>query len=87
MDLSWKAYCAVEGTGYGRIDIRMDKATGKLYVLEGNAQCGLSEDENYSSIGAIVRLSNQPYAGLILHILQDAMQRHHQKQKKTVAVR
>lgn len=87
MDLSWKAYCAVEGTGYGRIDIRMDKATGKLYVLEVNAQCGLSEDENYTSIGAIVRLSNQPYAGLILHILQDAMQRHHQKQKKKVAVR
>jgi D-alanine-D-alanine ligase len=87
MDLSWKAYCAVEGTGYGRIDIRMDKATGKLYVLEVNAQCGLSEDENYTSIGAIVRLSNQSYAGLILHILYDAMQRHYKKQKKTVAVR
>ena len=87
MDLSWKAYCAVGGTGYGRIDIRMDKATGKLYVLEVNAQCGLSEDENYTSIGAIVRLSNQSYSGLILHILQDAMQRHHKKQKKAVAVR
>ena len=87
MDLSWKAYCAVEGTGYGRIDIRMDKATGKLYVLEVNAQCGLSEDENYTSIGAIVRLSNQSYTGLILHILHDAMQRHYKKQKKTVAVR
>ncbi len=87
MDLSWKAYCAVEGTGYGRIDIRMDKASGKLYVLEVNAQCGLSEDENYTSIGAIVRLSNQPYSGLILHILQDAIQRHYKKQKKTVAVR
>ncbi len=87
MDLSWKAYCAVGGTGYGRIDIRMDKATGKLYVLEVNAQCGLSEDENYTSIGAIVRLSNQSYTGLILHILQDAVQRHHKKQKKAVAVR
>ncbi|HLP35701.1 hypothetical protein [Lacibacter sp.] len=87
MDLSWKAYCAVGGTGYGRIDIRMDKATGKLYVLEVNAQCGLSEDENYTSIGAIVRLSNQSYSGLVLHILQDAMQRHHKKQKKAVAVR
>ena len=87
MDLSWKAYCAVGGTGYGRVDIRMDKATGKMYVLEVNAQCGLSEDENYTSIGAIVRLSNQSYTGLILHILQDAMQRHKQKQKKAVAVR
>ncbi len=87
MDLSWKAYCAVRGTGYGRVDIRMDKTTGKMYVLEVNAQCGLSEDENYTSIGAIVRLSNQPYSGLILHILKDALQRHHHKQKKAVAVR
>ena len=86
MDLSWKAYCAVGGTGYGRVDIRMDKATGKMYVLEVNAQCGLSDDENYTSIGAIVRLSNQSYTGLILHILQDAMQRHKQNQKKAVAV-
>ncbi len=87
MDLSWKAYCAVSGTGYGRVDIRMDKTTGKLYVLEVNAQCGLSEDENYTSIGAIVRLGNERYSNLILHILQDAMQRHQQKQKKAVAVR
>ncbi len=87
MDLSWKAYVAVGGTGYGRVDIRMDKTTGRMYVLEVNAQCGLSEDENYTSIGAIVRLSNQSYSSLILHILQDAMQRHKQKQKKAVLVR
>jgi D-alanine-D-alanine ligase len=87
MDLSWKAYCAVGGTGYGRIDIRMDQATGKMYVLEVNAQCGLSEDENYTSIGAIVRLSNQTYSNLILHILQDALQRSRQRKKKAVAVR
>jgi D-alanine-D-alanine ligase len=87
MDLSWKAYCAVGGTGYGRVDIRMDKETGKLYVLEVNAQCGLSEDENYTSIGAIVRLGNETYSNLILHILQDALQRHTVKQRKPVAVR
>ncbi len=39
--------------GYGRLDIRMDRQTGKMYVLEVNAQCGLSEDEDYTSIGAI----------------------------------
>jgi len=87
MDLSWKAYCVVGGTGYGRVDIRMDKTTGKLYVLEVNAQCGLSEDENYTSIGAIVRLGNERYSNLILHILQDALQRHTVKQRKPVAVR
>ena len=53
--ISLDAYIAVGGTGYGRLDIRMDTNTGKLYMLEVNAQCGLSEDEDYTSIGAIFR--------------------------------
>jgi D-alanine-D-alanine ligase len=71
--LSIDAYCAVEGTGYGRVDIRMDKETGKLYVLEVNAQCGLSEDENYTSIGAMVRLGNISFAGMIGDIIENAL--------------
>jgi D-alanine-D-alanine ligase len=31
--LSWDAFCAVKGKGYTRVDLRMDKQTGKLYVL------------------------------------------------------
>lgn len=76
--LSWEAYCAVEGTGYGRIDLRMDGATGQLYVLEVNAQCGLSEDENYTSIGAILRLSGQSFADMVAAVLQDALDRNPQ---------
>ncbi|HMP86985.1 MAG TPA: hypothetical protein PKE63_06885 [Lacibacter sp.] len=76
-DLSWAAYCAVEGTGYGRVDLRQDEQSGTLYVLEVNAQCGLSEDENYTSIGAIARLGKHNYADMILHILQDALLRHY----------
>ena len=53
--LSWDAYAAVGGHGYGRVDLRMDAATGEMHVLEVNAQCGLSEDENYTSFGAILR--------------------------------
>ncbi len=71
--LSIKAFCAVEGTGYGRIDIRMDKETGKLYVLEVNAQCGLSEDENYTSIGAMVRLGKHSYSYMIKDIIENAI--------------
>ena len=83
--LSWQAYCAVEGTGYGRVDVRMDKETGQLFVLEVNAQCGLSEDENFTSIGAIARLGQHSYAGMIAHILQDALQRHYHPQQQTAA--
>jgi D-alanine-D-alanine ligase len=72
--LSIDAYCAVFGTGYGRIDIRMDKATGKMYVLEVNAQCGLSEDENHTSIGAMVRLGKDRFSDMLGAIIENALQ-------------
>ena len=72
--LSIDAYCSVHGTGYGRIDIRMDKETGKMYVLEVNAQCGLSEDENYTSIGAMVRLGNENFSDMLRAIIENALQ-------------
>ncbi|HTJ14305.1 MAG TPA: hypothetical protein VL547_19835 [Dinghuibacter sp.] len=72
--VSLQAYRAVRGTGYGRVDLRMDPA-GQLRVLEVNAQCGLSEDENYTSIGAIIRLSGVTYASLVAEILLDGLNR------------
>ncbi len=73
--LSWDAYCATKGKGYTRVDIRMDETTGKLYVLEVNAQCGISEDEDFTSIGAILRLGGKTFSQLIMEILNDAFVR------------
>lgn len=73
--ISWDAYVACKGTGYTRVDVRMDSATKKLYVLEVNAQCGLSEDEDFTSIGAILRVSNTSFASLIVEIINDAFLR------------
>ena len=73
--ISWDAYVATKGKGYTRVDLRMDKDTGKIYVLEVNAQCGLSDDEDYTSIGAILRLSGKTFTQLIVAILNDAYQR------------
>src|SRR5687767_7086163 len=73
--ISLEAYIAVGGMGYGRLDIRMDKNTGKLYMLEVNAQCGLSEDEDYTSIGAILRYADKTFSELIRMIIQDAFTR------------
>jgi D-alanine-D-alanine ligase len=67
--LAWDAYGSVGGSGYGRVDIRQDASTGELYVLEVNAQCGLSEDENYTSIGAILRFADTGFDTLIDDIL------------------
>lgn len=73
--LSLEAYAAVGGTGYGRLDLRLDQASGLLYVLEVNAQCGLSDDEDYTSIGAILRFGDNSFTDLVLQVLQDAFSR------------
>lgn len=75
--LSWDAFAALRGTGYTRIDLRMDKETGKLFVLEANAQCGISEDEDYTSIGAILKVSGKSFAELVTEIIADAIDRQH----------
>jgi D-alanine-D-alanine ligase len=43
-----------------------------LYVLEVNAQCGLSEDENFTSIGAILKVNGTSFKEMIVEVLQDA---------------
>ena len=96
--LSLDAYKACGGKGYTRIDIRQDANTGKLYMLEANAQCGLSEDEDYTSIGAILKASNVSFTEIIAEILKDALRRSVVKEtavkkvklvksKKTVSVK
>jgi D-alanine-D-alanine ligase len=79
--LSLDAYIATGGTGYTRVDIRMDQSTKNLYVLEVNAQCGLSEDENYTSIGAILRMSGISFTELIVAVINDAFRRKEIKLK------
>ncbi|MEO5905632.1 MAG: hypothetical protein ABIQ11_02825, partial [Saprospiraceae bacterium] len=81
--LSWDAYVAVRGCGYTRVDVRMDKKTRKLHVLEVNAQCGLSEDENYTSTGAILRVSKVSFTELVADIIRDALYRHTAKELVT----
>ncbi|MEP7195964.1 MAG: hypothetical protein ABI851_05550 [Saprospiraceae bacterium] len=71
--LSIDSYIALRGTGYTRIDIRMDSNDKTMYVLEANAQCGLSEDENYTSIGAILRVNNKKFSELISEIMNEAI--------------
>ena len=53
--------------------VRMDRETGLLYVLEVNAQCGLSEDENYTSIGAILRYAKSPFSQAVKAIIDESI--------------
>ncbi|NCI48254.1 D-alanine--D-alanine ligase family protein [Sediminibacterium soli] len=79
---SLDAYLSVKGTGYTRVDLRMDAATGKLFVLEVNAQCGISEDEDFTSIGAILRVSDASFTSLVTEIINDAYRRYIQQPHK-----
>ena len=80
--ISWEAFVATKGCGYTRADVRMDKETGKMYVLEVNAQCGLSEDEDFTSIGAILRFSGSTFTELVSEIINDAFTRRSVRELK-----
>jgi len=80
--ISWDAFVATRGCGYTRIDVRMDKDTKQFYVLEVNAQCGLSEDEDFTSIGAILRFSGNTFTDLVTEIINDALSRRSAKEMK-----
>ena len=84
--ISIDAFKSVGGMGYGRLDIRMNAKTGRLYVLEVNAQCGLSEDEDYTSIGAILRFAKKSFTYLIIEIIEDALMRHNVDTKHNLHV-
>ncbi len=84
--ISLKAYESLQGRGYGRVDLRLQQSTGRIFVLEVNAQCGLSEDENYTSIGAILRFAGLTFSGLIEEILVDALHRTNQLQPKNINI-
>ena len=85
--VSWAAYAAVNGHGYGRVDLRMDAETGDLHVLEVNAQCGLSEDENYTSIGAILRYANRSFAEMVQQVVENAVMAHPQAGRRARTAR
>ena len=70
-EISKSAYVAVRGRGYARVDLRMDRGTEELFVLEVNANCGLSEDDE-TSTGCILKIAGMRLAELLRLILRDA---------------
>jgi D-alanine-D-alanine ligase len=74
-DLAVRAFRAVGGQAYGRVDIRLEERTGELFVLEVNANCGLSGDKE-TSVGEILLQSDIPATRLVSEIFRDAYDRH-----------
>lgn len=72
--LARSAYVALDGVGYGRVDIRRDERTGEFLVLEANCNCGLSTDGE-TSVSWILRLSGETMPRLLDRIFADAVMR------------
>jgi D-alanine-D-alanine ligase len=72
--LARDAYVALDGVGYGRVDIRRDERTGEFLVLEANCNCGLSTDGE-TSVSWILRLSGETMPALLDRIFSDALSR------------
>ncbi|MEG4074065.1 ATP-grasp domain-containing protein [Microcoleus sp. Pol14C2] len=85
-ELSKHAYCVVGGNGYARVDIRMEKASQEIFVLEVNPNCGVSSiplfdfsNPSATSVGTILHLAGIPFAQLMSEIIAEAFERHSTK--------
>jgi len=66
MDLAKRAYDAVGGNGFGRIDVRRRDDTNEYFVLEVNATCGVGYD---SSSAQIMKLGGKGACYLLERVL------------------
>jgi len=73
-DIARRAMRAVGGTSYGRVDMRFDESTGQLFVLEVNAQCGLSSDDS-STVGSMLKLAGEDIVDVIARVLRHGLRR------------
>ncbi|KAI8896115.1 hypothetical protein BC833DRAFT_598907 [Globomyces pollinis-pini] len=82
-DIAGRAYLACGGSGYGRVDIRTKNASElNAYVLEVNANCGLSFGKNSSSLGEILNLSNVKPSDFCNELIHFALNRQFRNQNK-----
>jgi D-alanine-D-alanine ligase len=69
-DIASRAWLAVGGTGYGRVDLRVDDV-GQPWVIEVNPNPDLSEDAGLARMG---RAAGWSYSTLVLRIVQEALE-------------
>lgn len=76
--LARRAVRAIDGSGYARVDIRHSQKDDKLYVLEVNAQCGLSADAS-STVGSLLNLAGLEMSEIMELVLNHALNRNHRQ--------
>ena len=81
-----KAYVAVGGCGYARVDIRVEDTADAngvraIQVLEVNANAGISQYKQ-TAMGEILRESKVGFHQVLDVFFQDAIKRRHRKEQK-----
>ncbi|KAF9286991.1 hypothetical protein BGZ68_002371 [Mortierella alpina] len=70
------AYLALDGSGYGRVDIRtVEMDVCEPVVLEVNANCGLSFEKDTSSMANILLMSHIAPPGFVRDLIEHALHR------------
>ena len=86
MSQSAAVFAALNGSGYARLDFRMD-ASGELYFLEINPQCGVFYPEgSYGSADDILAGDPAGHAGFLSHLLECALRRQRARQPRHVVL-
>ncbi|KAF9277107.1 hypothetical protein BGZ68_009521 [Mortierella alpina] len=65
-------YASFGGNGYCRMDLREDHRTGKIYVVDVNANCSIDEDED-CAMGKILKASGLTLAQFFTILMADAI--------------
>jgi hypothetical protein len=85
-DMSAKLFIGLNGTGYGRCDIRMD-AAGELYMLEINPQGAIFyPPEAPGMADYILRFDPRGHTGFVDLLFRSALARHRQRIELAVKV-
>ncbi len=72
------AWRAVQGEGYGRVDLRID-ANGQPWILEVNANPDIAPD---AGLARMAKVAGIEYAPLIRNICEHALERHRLEEPK-----
>ncbi|KAG0027508.1 hypothetical protein BGZ82_008944 [Podila clonocystis] len=65
-------YASFGGNGYCRMDLREDHRTGKVYVVDVNANCSIDEDED-CAMGQILKSSGLTLGQFFAILMDDAI--------------
>jgi len=76
--LAVEAYKAIDCAGLGRVDLMMDKETGKLYLNEINTIPGFTRISMYPKLWEATGIS---YAALLDKLIDLAIERHKEKEQ------